>query len=211
MFITFEGIEGCGKSTQAEILSNELIKREIPVLKTSEPGGTKVGKDIRKILLDPENSALKPLAELFLYQADRAQHIQEVIRPALDRNIWVLCDRFCDSTVAYQGYGRGLDIELIKKLNHLSTGGLQPDITFLLDLPVEVGLQRARQRNDKFSKQGEARFENEEIKFHEAVRLGFLKMAAQEERFVIFDGLEEKETIAKSILKYLERFIRHGR
>ncbi|MBW1798594.1 MAG: dTMP kinase, partial [Deltaproteobacteria bacterium] len=139
MFITFEGIEGCGKTTQIKRLVDRLGEFSIPRVLTLEPGGTRVGKDIRRILLDSRNHALSHLAELLLYAADRAQHVEEVVRPALDRKEWVLCDRFFDATTVYQGYVRGQDMALIKTLNEKACLGIRPDITFVLDCPVETG------------------------------------------------------------------------
>ena len=147
MFITFEGIEGCGKSTQAKRLFDRLTRLKVPVVSTLEPGGTRIGQSIRHILLDSRNQDLAPLAELLLYEADRAQHVEQVIRPALTDKNWVICDRFFDATLSYQGYGRGLDLSLIQELNQKATSGLRPDITLLVDCPVEVGLERALSRN----------------------------------------------------------------
>ncbi|MDD2335404.1 MAG: dTMP kinase, partial [Geobacteraceae bacterium] len=159
-FITFEGIEGCGKSTQADILSRELqVETGCQVVATREPGGCPIANKIRAILLDADNSALVPLAELLLYAAARAQHMAEVIRPALAEGKIVLCDRFTDATTAYQGYGRSLDLALIENLAQLATGGLTPDLTILLDCPEEVGISRAMARINATSGAREERFE----------------------------------------------------
>jgi dTMP kinase len=179
-FITIEGIEGCGKTTQAMMLAQYLKKKGVKVLHTREPGGTDIGKRVRAVLLDPESKGITGLAELLLYSADRAQHLSEVVEPALKRGVTVLCDRFTDATVAYQGYGRGLDMEVIESLNGMATGGCYPDLTLLLDLPVEVGLGRAIGRNDKNGIYSEARFEMEAVKFHKKVRKGYLSIAACE-------------------------------
>jgi dTMP kinase len=158
LFITFEGIEGCGKTTQIKRLTRNLQKEGIPCRATLEPGGTAVGRKIRRILLDSRNKGLTALAELMLYEADRAQHVEEVIKPALERNLWVVSDRFFDATVVYQGFARGQDRKLILDLNKKAAQGLVPDLTFLLDCPVEVGLARATSRNNK----GQDRFEHSE-------------------------------------------------
>ena len=138
MFITFEGIEGCGKSTQAKRLVKHLRELAVPLVFTLEPGGTSVGQKIRRILLDSRNHHLSPLTELLLYSADRAQHVEEVIKPALEQEKWVLCDRFFDATTVYQGYARGLDMKLIVTLNEKASPGIRPDITFLVDCAVEM-------------------------------------------------------------------------
>lgn len=198
MFITFEGIEGCGKSTQAKRLVDRLRELAIPLIFTMEPGGTRVGQDIRRILLDPRNQGLSPLAELLLYTADRAQHMEEVIKPALEQVKWVVCDRFFDATTVYQGYVRGEDIALIRTLNEKASLGVWPDITFLLDCPVEVGLERALRRNKSQLLEGQDRFERERKEFHQAVREGYLFMASEDnKRFMVIDGtLREDETEA---------------
>jgi len=179
-FITFEGIEGSGKSTQIVLLANYLKSLSVKVVLTREPGGTLIGDQIRKILLDPANKALDSRAELLLYAASRAQHLSEVILPALTAGTIVLCDRFSDATLAYQGYGRGLDRDMIRELDRIVTAGIRPDLTVLLDIDAAVGLGRARGRNNSRGLESEARFENEEIAFHERVRRGYLTLAKQE-------------------------------
>lgn len=208
MFITFEGIEGCGKSTQARLLFESMKNRGAALLLTREPGGTKIGKEIRQILMSTSNSGLCSAAEFLLIEADRAQHVAEVIRPALDKGILVICDRFCDATVAYQGYGRGLDLNLIDKLNRFSSAGIYPNKTFLLDCPVEIGLKRALERNKETRKQAEGRFEAEDIGFHRKVREGYLALAQKEPgRFVVMDGTENREDLARKILAIVERLV----
>jgi dTMP kinase len=189
-FITFEGIEGCGKSTQAKILSRELhAHTNFQVVATREPGGCTIADKIRAILLDAENSALVPLAELLLYAAARAQHVAEVIKPALAEGKIVICDRFTDATAAYQGYGRSLDLDLIENLSRLATEGLTPDLTILLDCQEEIGLERAMARINATTGAREERFEQESLRFHRAVRQGYLKLAAAHPaRFVVIDG-----------------------
>ena len=201
LFITLEGIEGCGKTTQIRRLARRLEQRAVPCLATLEPGGTEVGKKIRRILLDSRNKGLTPLAELLLYAADRAQHVEEVIRPALRKGSWVLCDRFFDATVVYQGFARGQDSGLVKLLNERATQGLVPDLTFLLDCPVEVGLARATARTNR----GQDRFEREKIAFHRKVREGYLDLARKSpNRFVVVDGTAEKSALEKEIFSRLE-------
>ncbi len=180
VFITFEGIEGSGKSTQITKLAEHLKNRNYPVTMTREPGGTAIGDQVRKILLDPANSQLVPRAELLLYAAARAQHLEELIVPELNAGRLVLCDRFSDATLAYQGYGRGLDIELIRAVDRITTNGIKPDLTILLDLDAVIGVGRARGRNRRDGLEAEARFENEKLAFHERVRSGYLTLANQE-------------------------------
>jgi dTMP kinase len=204
LFITLEGIEGCGKTTQIRRLARRLEQRSVPCLATLEPGGTEVGKKIRRILLDSRNKGLTPLAELLLYAADRAQHVEEVIKPGLRKGFWVLCDRFFDATIVYQGFARGQDSRLIKFLNERATQGLLPDLTFLLDCPVKVGLARATARKNR----GQDRFEREKIAFHRKVREGYLDLARKSrKRFVVLDGTTEKGALEREIFGRLESFL----
>jgi len=208
LFITFEGIEGCGKSTQAKRLVNRLRELAVPLVFTLEPGGTSVGQKIRLILLDSRNQHLSPLTELLLYAADRAQHVEEVIKPALEQEKWVLCDRFFDATTVYQGYARGLDMKLIVTLNEKASPGIRPDITFLIDCAVEIGLERALKRNKIQFQEGQDRFEREKKNFHEAVREGYLTMAMEDrERFVVVDGTLKEDELEEIIFKHVEPFI----
>jgi len=205
LFITFEGIEGCGKTTQIERLSKTLIRYRIPHVVTLEPGGTEVGRHIRRILLDAGNKGLAPLAELMLYEADRAQHIEEIVRPALELGKWVLCDRFFDATVAYQGGARGQDGQLIDSLNDKVTGGIKPDRTFLLDCPVETGLARAIARNRTALDKGQDRFEREKTAFHRAVRKAYLELARRDrERFIVIDAGSSIDEMEEEILRHVE-------
>nr|WP_028320421.1 dTMP kinase [Desulfatiglans anilini] len=205
MFITFEGIEGCGKSTQARRLARRLEERGVPTLFTIEPGGTRIGGDIRRILLDARNWDLSPLAELFLYEADRAQHIFEVIDPAREAGQWIVCDRFYDATTVYQGYARGQDPLFVASLNRTATRGLTPDITFLLDCPVGAALARARQREAEVNPagpSGQDRFEKESEAFHQSVREGYLALARSEGlggRFRVLDGMFSIERLENEI------------
>jgi dTMP kinase len=204
-FITFEGIEGSGKSTQIVLLANYLIARGRPVTLTREPGGTAIGDQVRKILLDPANTALEPRAELLLYGAGRAQHLAELIGPELKAGGIVLCDRFSDATLAYQGYGRGLDLEMILALDRLVTEGMRPDLTVLLDIDAAAGLSRARGRNSRGGLEAEARFENEDLSFHERVRQGYLKLAKQEPgRYRVVDASPAPEMIQNGIRRIVD-------
>lgn len=190
-FIVFEGVEGAGKTTQIQALADWLRQRGRQVLITREPGGSAIGAQIRQILLAPENHRLTTRAELMLYAADRAQHVAEVIGPALASGQDVLCDRYIYSTMAYQGYGRGLDAEAIEWLNDYATAGLRPDLVILLDLDPALGLARARQvgRPD--------RLEQEALDFHQRVRTGFLALAAADEtRFAVIDASVPAQTVS---------------
>ena len=208
-FITFEGIEGSGKSTQIVLLANYLSAHNRPMTLTREPGGTPVGDQVRKILLDPANTALDPAAELLLYAAGRAQHLAEVIGPELKAGKVVLCDRFSDATLAYQGYGRGLDLELIRTLDRIVTDNLRPDLTILLDIDPVAGLDRARGRNSGHGLEAEARFENEQIAFHERVRHGYLELAKREPgRFRIVDASPAPEMIQNELRKIIAEMLR---
>lgn len=205
MFITFEGIEGCGKTTQMDRLEKNLAAWKVPFVRTFEPGGTAVGAIIRRILLDRANESLSPAAELCLYAADRAQHVREVIGPAVERGDWVICDRFFDATVVYQGMARGQDMELIRSLNMAATGGLRPDRTFLLDCPVEEGLARAVRRNQVMADKGQDRFEREQEAFHQTVRQGYLALAREEpERFVVIDASRDEKNIEEEIVGWVK-------
>jgi dTMP kinase len=183
MFITFEGIEGSGKSTQLRRLATRITDAVV----TKEPGGTPLADRIRAILLD-SSSHLDPVAELFLFAASRRQHVVEIIRPALQRGGTVLCDRFTDSTLAYQGFGRLIDLDKLRSLNAWATDSLTPDLTFLFDLPEHVGLDRARSRNAE-APQDEGRFEAEEVRFHQRIREGYRALAvAEPSRFAVIDA-----------------------
>ena len=207
MFLTVEGVEGAGKSTFIGLLEAELAKRGIPFLRTREPGGCALGRQIRPLLLDAAQK-VDARAELFLFLADRAQHVADTIRPALARGEWVICDRYADSTIAYQGYGRGMDVELLQSLNDCATGGLWPDITFLLDLPAEVGLSRALARNGREGlTQSEGRFEAEALAFHQRIREGFLaRVARWPERFRVLDASQSPEDVAAQAEKHLQPY-----
>jgi dTMP kinase len=199
-FITFEGVEGCGKTTQIKLLSELLSARGISTVLTREPGGCLIADKIRAILLDAENRALSPLAELMLYAAARAQHVTEVIAPALNAGKIVLCDRFSDATVAYQSFGRGIDRSVIDSLNLHACQEVSPDLTVLVDCDPSVGLERARRRIEASSGPREERFELEALAFHQRVRNGYRQLAAdQPDRFLIIDGSDGIEEIFATI------------
>ena len=200
MFITFEGIEGCGKTTQVNRLKEYFESLGKEVLVTLEPGGSRLGKTLRKILLSMESQDLTREAELFLYLADRAQHVDQVIRPALEQGQVVISDRYADSTVVYQGYGRGLDPQILHSFNEIATRGIWPDLTILLDLPVEIGLKRAVTRNLQTKQTDEGRFEAESIDFHNRVREGYLTWSAlNKNRFIIVDATGSVDEIFEQI------------
>jgi len=192
LFITFEGGEGCGKSTQSRLLLKKLEQQHVPVVLTHEPGGTVLGNELRKTLKRKRDSSISPQAELFLLAASRAQLVAELIRPALEEGKVVLCDRFTHSTMVYQGYGRGLDFTAIKMVNNMATRNLNPDLIILLDISPEQGLARKRSLKD--------RFELEDLSFHRRVREGYLKMAAAEpDRWLVIDASLPKGKIAEII------------
>jgi dTMP kinase len=206
-FITFEGGDGTGKSTQIRLLERYLVAQGKTCLTTREPGGTSLGQLLRQILLESGNRPISSSTELFLYLADRAQHVHEVIAPAIRQGKIVLSDRHTDSTVAYQGYGRGFDLQLLLSLNEIASGGLTPDITFLLDCPVELGLSRTvRRRSDTLKLKSDDRFESENLEFHEKVRQGFLDLArAEPERFYIIDASHPEQQVFAAVKEIVDR------
>ena len=208
MFLTVEGVEGAGKSTFIGLLEQELTERGVAFLHTREPGGCALGRQIRPLLLDA-GQRVDARAELFLFLADRAQHVADTIRPALESGQWVICDRYADSTIAYQGYGRGMDVEELQRLNDYATDSLWPDITFLLDLPAEIGLGRALARNGREGlTQSEGRFEAEALAFHQRIREGFLTRAARwPERFRVLDATKTPEGIVAQALEHLRPYL----
>ena len=205
-FITFEGGDGSGKTTQLKALESYLRARGRPCLSTREPGGTSLGQLIRQVLLEVGKQPITSPTELFLYLADRAQHIHEVIIPALEQGKIVLCDRHTDSTLAYQGYGRGIDLGLLRSLNDIASQGIKPDLTLLFDCPVEIGLSRSAQRQSQTaSARNEDRFEQEKIEFHERVRAGFLELArAEPRRFRIIDAARPAGEIEREIKNIID-------
>ncbi len=203
MFLTLEGVEGAGKSTLIRLLAKELEARGRDVLITREPGGSALGREIRPLLVQ-EGRSLATAAELFLFLADRAQHVAEVLRPALECGKTVICDRFTHSTLAYQGYGRGLDLQKLKTLNDMACRGLEPDLTLVLDLPVAEGLSRAQRRNAQ-AEDREGRFEAEALAFHERIRKGFLDMAGQDSRMQVLDARRSPQELLHQALHLVER------
>lgn len=198
LFITFEGPEGSGKSTHSKLLCNFLRRKGAKVLYTREPGGTVIGEKIREILLDPENKRMDVVCEMLLYMAARAQVVRQKILPALKEGKTVICDRFLDATLVYQGYAGGIDIRLIEKIGNLATGGLLPDITFLLDIDAKKGLRRTGETRD--------RIEKKTLAFHKAVRTGYLTIAGREPKRVkvlsaVGDVAETQEKIRKIALR----------
>ncbi len=212
--IAFEGIEGCGKTTQIAMAGEYLAERGIECQLTQEPGGTPLGKKIREILLNIGSCPISPRAELLLFTAARAQHVEDVILPALERGRWVLCDRFLDATLAYQGYGRGLDIGAIKEMHDFAALSLIPGLTILLDLPAEEGLERALARIALLQKgvDREDRFERETLDFHRRIREGYLSLAAANpERYRIIDASLDAVTVHRAVREALVDFIsKHG-
>jgi dTMP kinase len=197
-FISFEGIEGSGKSTQVKLLGEYLASKGHKVLTTLEPGGTHIGTKIRNLLLEPQNH-MDPLTELILYYASRAQHVREIIYPAILKNTVVITDRFTDSTLAYQGYARGLDLSIIHALDEIVVPDLKPFLTFLLDLDVEEGLRRNRRA------QKEDRFEMETIEFHTRVRKGFLQIASEDpDRIKVLDASRSTEDVSREVIRIIE-------
>jgi dTMP kinase len=205
-FITFEGGDGSGKTTQVKALESHLTASGKSCLSTREPGGTSLGELIRQVLLEVGKQPITSPTELFLYLADRAQHIHEVIIPALEQGKIVLCDRHTDSTLAYQGYGRGIDLGLLRSLNDIASQGIKPDLTLLFDCPVEIGLSRTAQRQSQTaSGRNEDRFEREKIEFHERVRAGFLELArAEPRRFRIIDAARPAEEVGQEIKNIID-------
>ncbi len=189
LFITFEGGEGCGKSTQSRLLLKKFEQQNIPAVLTHEPGGTALGNELRKALKRKRGSFISPQAELFLVAASRAQLVAEVIHPALEEGKVVICDRFTYSTLVYQGYGRGLELSFVETVNNVATGNLKPDLTILLDISPDEGLARKRSLRD--------RFELEDLSFHRRVREGYLRMvAAESERWLVIDASLPKAKVA---------------
>ena len=207
LFITLEGVDGSGKTTQLHRLETFLTERGHPVTLAQEPGGTRVGREIRRLLLDAANADLRPIPELLLYFASRAQNVEEVIQPALREGRIVLADRFTDATVAYQGYGRELGVPAVRQVESVACQGVQPDLTILLDIDIETGVRRALHRNAEQS-DDESRMEQESREFHERVAQGYAALlAADPERIKKIDGRGSIDEVAARIEAELERFL----
>lgn len=201
MFISFEGGEGSGKTVQAKALYRRLLRQAIPALLTHEPGGTPLGNNIRRWLKQNRNVAISPLTELMLFNASRTQLLAEVIQPGLKEGKVIICDRYTDSTVVYQGYGRGLDMTVVRAMNQAATGGLTPTLTVLLTLPAEAGLARKKQP-------GHDRFEQEALAFHRRVEDGYLKMAAAEPgRWMVVDARQSRAQIKRIIWQRVSQLL----
>ncbi len=206
IFITLEGIEGSGKSTQIRHVYDFLKQAGLRCVITREPGGTIIGRKIRSILLDPDSIHIDPVAELLLYASDRAQHIREIILPLIQAGEVVICDRYFDATLAYQGFARGLDMGFIHELHRLACRNLMPDLTILLDLPPDTGLARAwKQLETGYRPGNESRFERETFTFHERVRAGYLELAgAEPNRFRIVDASPNERQVQEQIIEVLK-------
>jgi len=200
MLITFEGLDYSGKSTQVKLLSDRITIKGYRVLVLREPGGTEIGEKIRKILLDKENTSLTDASELFLFSASRSQLVAEVIIPALEGDMTVICDRYFDSTTAYQGYGRKIDLAAIEAINKFATAGLEPELTFFLDIPIreiEKRIARAKANRD--------RMESNDISFYERVRNGYLEIAKQHARYRVLDGLKTIDDLHDEIWREVDQ------
>ena len=197
LLITFEGGEGSGKSTQSQILYDTLIEKGFEVTKTREPGGTKFAEIIREILVQGDSNKIDNISELFLFAAARTDHVQKVIKKSLKDNKIIICDRFIDSTLAYQGYAGNLDLDIIKEVNKISIGEIYPDITFIFDIDPTQGIERALEENNK-----ETRFEEKDIMYHKKIRDGYLSIARDNaQRCVVINGADDIEQISKKILE----------
>ncbi|HUN55670.1 MAG TPA: dTMP kinase [Smithella sp.] len=207
--ITFEGIEGSGKSTQIKLVAGYLVEKNVPVVVTQEPSGTDIGRKIGSILFNSEHYDMRAETEMFLFCAARAQHVREKILPALEQSKVVLCDRFSDATFAYQGAGRGLDQEFIRLVNDYSALNLKPDLTLLFDLPVEIGLQRATDRNNRLKEPSSIdRFERENIDFHRRIREGYLNILRNDPgRFRLIDANQGVNAIQEEVRRHIRDFI----
>ncbi len=202
MFITFEGLDYSGKSTQVKLLSDRLTLQDRRVLVLREPGGTEIGEKIRKMLLDKANEGMTEASELFLFSASRSQMVQEVITPALEGGMDVICDRYYDSTTAYQGFGRGISLDIIRTINRYASGGVVPDLTFFLDIPI-----REVEKRITVSKSNKDRMELSGIEFYEKVRNGYLQMAKEEARYRIVEGLHPIDDIHEIIWQHVSQLV----
>jgi len=202
--VTFEGGEGCGKSTQLGLAARRLRERGLAVVETREPGGTAVGARLREVLMDPDQTALDPVTEWLLMEADRRQHVREVVKPGIESGAFVLCDRYSDSTEAYQGGGRGIDLETIRSLDSVARDGVVPDLTLLYDVDPEEGLARARARDGERG----ARFEAADLEFHRRVRRAYLEIARREpERVAVIPARDGAEEVFARTWERIERLL----
>jgi len=205
LFLTFEGLDGCGKTTQMRLLAARLREAGEDVVELAEPGTTEIGKKIRAILLDPAHQNLSPVAEMLLYFAARAQTVDEILRPALEAGKTVLSDRWTDSTRAYQGYGRRLGLEWIDQLDRIACRGIEPDLTVLVDIDVDTGLARARRRNAEAASAGGTRMDEQSRAFYERVAAGYRDLAARYGRIVRVDGGGSMEDVARRVWAAFEQ------
>ena len=201
MFITFEGPDGSGKTSQLEMLMPVLKEKYPDVIRTREPGGTDIGDQIRSVIMNMKNKSMDPRTEILLFCASRAQLVEELVRPGLQAGKLILCDRYADSTMAYQGYGHGLDKEMLTSLLKFATGGLKPDLTLLFDISAEDGLRRRLKNHDEWN-----RMDDYALQFHERVRRGYLEMAAAEpERWVVIDADRPREEIHEEVVSVVRK------
>jgi dTMP kinase len=208
LFITFEGVEGSGKTTQIKRLKRYLKRKGVPCFTTREPGGTPIGEKVRKILLNRAHGEMMALSELFLNEAARSQHVSQVIRPLLSKKGVILCDRFSDASIAYQGHGRKIDPKLVDLLNQIASKGVRPDLTFLLDCPSGMGLKRAVRRDRQKRSNRQDRFEREKIQFHHRVRKGYLSLAREEpHRIKVIDTRDGEQKVFEKIRKLVDAWI----
>ena len=209
-FITLEGPDGAGKGTQGRRLVEHLRRAAVDVLNTREPGGTSIGERIRRVLLDDTHREMAPETEMLLFAASRAQFVREVVRPALARGTTVLSERYVDASLAYQGFGRGLDVALVRTVNDVATGGLLPDLTLLLDIDPAIGLERV-QAAGRAGAAGGDRLEQETLAFHQRVRAGFLQLARESpKRFVVIDAQGDVERVRREVVRAVDG-LRAGR
>ncbi len=211
LFITLEGPDGAGKTTQVRRLTDWLVEQRIPFIVTREPGGTAISDAVRSVLLDPTNKEMGSQTEILLYAASRAQHIHEKILPALERGWVVLCDRFVDASVAYQGYGLEMPIESIESINAFATGGLIPDRTYLIDLPSDIGRERLEARSGRLESQDLDRIEQKQLSYHERVRDGFRRIYKENpKRILLVDGTQTEDQVYNVIKEDLTRVLRQA-
>ena len=205
LFLSFEGTDGSGKTTQIRRLIERLRQEGCDVLETAEPGGTPIGRQIRKVLLDPANAEMDPVAELLLYFACRAQNVAQWIRPALEKGQVVVTDRFTDSTLVYQGWGRGLGEDIVRQLHHIACGAIEPELTIYLDIDLETSLRRARDRNEQAASLPETRMDDQAVEFNERVRHAYQMLADREpHRFAVIDARPRADAVAAAVWSAVE-------